>query len=75
MNIIEAVKLPKEGKKIRIKDWYFMDKEHCNYVYATKQMNGDYLGLCLHMEGTRHEDVAKFIESEVLSKDWEVLND
>ncbi len=32
MNVIEAVKEAKIGKKIRRKEWFFINKDNCIYI-------------------------------------------
>lgn len=34
MNIVEAVRAAFEGKRIRRKEWFFIDNERCVYIYG-----------------------------------------
>lgn len=73
MNIIEAVKLAYEGKKIRRKSWFFIDEESCVYVYGHRGFKGDIINLVQHIEGSKEQKLATFMAEDVLAEDWEVL--
>ena len=40
MNVIEAVEEAFKGKRIRRKEWFFIDKERCVYVYGYRGFDG-----------------------------------
>ena len=73
MNIIEAVKLAYEGKKIRRKSWFFIDEESCVYVYGNRGLKDEIINLVQHIEGSKGKEVAIFFDTDVLAEDWEVL--
>lgn len=75
MNIIEAVKAAYEGKRIRRKDWFFIDKEACVYIYGHRSLNGEITNLIEHIEGSKEEKFASFLDKDILADDWEVLED
>lgn len=67
MNVIEAVKLAKEGKKIRCKDWG--DK---NFIF----MKSTVCTSVLYRRIDQIEDkVACFHDWEILSNDWEIYKE
>jgi hypothetical protein len=65
MNIIEAIKLAQNGKKIRHKDWY-------PTVYIYKKYNEE-ITLYKYVDAYTREEVATFYETHILSDDWEIL--
>lgn len=73
MNITEAVKAAFEGKRIRRKDWFFMDKDRCVYVYGYRGFDGKITYLLEHREGSKEETPASFSGTDILANDWEVL--
>lgn len=73
MNIIEAVKLAYEGKKIRRKSWFFIDEASCVYVYGHRGLKGEVINLIQHIEGSKKQKLATFMAEDVLAEDWEVL--
>ena len=75
MNIIEAVKAAYEGKRIRRKDWVFIDKEACVYIYGNRGFNGEIVELIQHIEGSNEEKFATFLGEDILADDWEILED
>ena len=75
MNIIEAVKAAYEGKRIRRKDWFFIDKEVCVYIYGNRGFNGEIVELIQHIEGSNEEKFVAFLGEDILADDWEILED
>ena len=73
MNVIEAVKAAFEGKRIRRKEWFFMDKDRCVYVYGYRGFDGKITYLLEHREGSKEETPASFSGTDILANDWEVL--
>ena len=75
MNIIEAVKAAYEGKRIRRKDWFFINKEVCVYIYGNRGFNGEIVELIQHIEGSNEKKFATFLGEDILADDWEILED
>ena len=73
MNVIEAVKAAFKGKRIRRKEWFFMDKDRCVYVYGYRGFDGKITYLLEHREGSKEETPASFSGTDILANDWEVL--
>ena len=75
MNIIEAVELAKKGKKVRRKCWYFVDSTRCDYIYGASNRFGEIYTTCMYIEGSSdRDDIARFIDEDVLATDWEVID-
>jgi hypothetical protein len=75
MNITEAVQAAFKGKRIRRRDWFFMDKDRCVYVYGYRGFDGKITYLLEHTEGCKEEKPASFSGTDVLADDWEILED
>jgi len=75
MNIIEAVRAAYKGKRIRRKDWFFIDKEACVYIYGHRGFSGEIISLIQHIEGSKEEKFAAFLGEDILADDWEILED
>ena len=73
MNVIEAVEAAFKGKRIRRKEWFFMDKDRCVYVYGYRGFDGKITYLLEHREGSKEETPASFSGTDILANDWEVL--
>ena len=74
-HIIEAVDLARKGKKVRRKCWYFVDSTRCNYIYGVSNRLGETYGTCMHIDGnSAKDDMAHFIDEDVLAEDWEVID-
>ena len=80
MNIIEAVKLAFEGKKIRREWWGFGDKDNCVHMtnishdgsISNENLEEVFGTNFKNNEGRR---IANFSPQDVLANDWEVVND
>lgn len=80
MNIIEAVKLAFEGKKVRRKTWYFADNNRCVYMFAeykpTTESDMEQIPLKTFFPNSDGEpNYSNFLPLDILANDWEVLND
>ena len=75
MNIIEAVKEAYAGKRIRRKEWFFISKDACVYVYGHRGFSGKIINLIQHTEGSNEEKFAAFLGEDILADDWETLDD
>lgn len=75
MNVIEAVEEAFKGKRIRRKEWFFIDKERCVYVYGYCGFDRKITYLLEHREGSKEETPASFSGTDILANDWEVLED
>ncbi len=75
MNIIEAVSLAKEGKKVRRKEWFYISATVCNYVYGIKGSYDEKYIIYQHVDGAKEDESARFHANDILANDWEVLND
>jgi hypothetical protein len=75
MNVIEAVEEAFKGKRIRRKEWFFIDKERCVYVYGYRGFDGKITYLLEHREGSKEETPASFSGTDILANDWEVLEE
>jgi hypothetical protein len=73
MNVIEAVEEAFKGKRIRRKEWFFIDKERCVYVYGYRGFDGKITYLLEHREGSKEETPASFSGTDIVANDWEVL--
>ena len=73
MNIIEAVKLAFEGKKIRRKNWY------CFYIFGEYIKINDtehfFLKMFFSNDETKKPKYYRFTSADVLANDWEVIED
>jgi hypothetical protein len=65
MNIIEAIKLAREGNKIRIKGWH-------NTIYIYVKYPETEITLYKYIDAQTPERVASFYEGDILSEDWEI---
>jgi len=75
MNVIEAVEEAFKGKRIRRKEWFFIDKERCVYVYGYRGFDGKITYLLEHREGSKEETPVSFSGTDILANDWEVLEE
>ena len=80
MNIIEAVKLAYEGKKVRRKTWYFADNNRCVYMFAvykpTTESDMEQIPLKTFFPNSdREPNYSHFLPGDILANDWEVLHD
>lgn len=80
MNIIEAVKLAFEGKKVRRKTWYFADNNRCVYMFAaykpTTESDMEQIPLKTFFPSSDGEPkYSNFLPLDILANDWEVVND
>lgn len=73
MNIIEAVTAAFKGKRIRRKEWFFIDSDRCVYIYGDRGIDDKIKYLLEHTEGSKEERAASFSSSDVLANDWEIL--
>ncbi len=73
MDIVEAVRAAFEGKRIRRKEWFFIDSERCVYIYGYRCIDDKITYLLEHTEGSKEERSASFSGEDVLANDWEVV--
>ena len=80
MNIIEAVKLAFEGKKVRRKTWYFVNNNRCVYMFAaykpTTESDIPNIPLKTFFPNSEGEpNYSKFLPADILANDWEVVDE
>ena len=76
MNIIEAVKATFEGKRIRRKNWFYIDNDRCNHVAGVRDILGEITHLCQFYEGNdKEKKIAVFLDTDILADDWEVIEE
>jgi len=73
MNVIEAVKLAYEGKKIRRKTWFYLSNDTCVHIYGELGFKGDVINLIQHIDGSKEKPLATFLPEDVMADDWETL--
>lgn len=78
MNIIEAVKLAFEGKKIRRNHWFFVDKDRCVHIFAPRDSNGklsDHILKTDYCKSDGSTEYSSFLPEDILANNWEVVDD
>lgn len=81
MNILEAVKEAKTGKKIRRKEWFFINKDNCIFITWIRNLKNEILHLFLFgIKGIREfiingREVASFTFEDVLAEDLELVEE
>lgn len=70
MNIIEALKIAKKGKKIRRKNWYQFSIRNDFITYEFEN------GIAIYYDMVKNVGTAAiFTDSNILADDWEIIKD
>jgi hypothetical protein len=80
MNIIEALKLAYEGRKVRRKTWYFADNNRCVHIFVaykpTAESDMSQIPLKTFFPNNENESkYSNFLPADILADDWEVVNE